>query len=1068
MILPKKIIMKKIISLSLFTFFIINAAFSQQYIVKGAVLNDSTGEPIAAATIHPRNGKTIITNSKGFFKLITNKEADTLSVTAVGYQPLTVFTGKQNNGDMIIRLIPKVVLLEEVQVSTGYQTVPKERATGSFEAINNKLLNRAVGPDIINRLEGVTSIFFNHTTQNRQLFIHGLSTLNAGTEPLIILDNFPYEGNLDNIDPDNIESITILKDAAAASIWGAKAANGVIVITTKKGKYDQRKNIHFNNSITIENKPDLMQGRNYMSSADFIGVEKYLFDKGYYNSTLSNTYSHPVISPVVELLAKQKAGLISDADANNEIEAYSKIDLRSQYLKYLYRPSVTQQYHADLSGGSNTTNYFLGFGYDRNSTSIIGNDGYNANITARLNIKPFQKLEVETGITYTIASDKYNGISSVVPGGGKNFMYPYAQLADNAGNALAVVKDYREGYIDTTGAGYLLDWKYRPLDEVKNNDNKISRNDINLNLGLKYAFSKSFTAEIKGQMEKTSQLARDYNSTATYFTRNIIDRFSQKVGDALQLNVPMGGIMDKAFTDLLSTGVRGQVNYSGNFGNWYQLNVIAGAEVRDVNGSTDNYRTYGYDDNVLTFSNVDYNTYYSLWDKLGTAVIDPYTDFNNTDNRYVSYFSNASLDIHGKYIISGSVRKDASNLFGVNTNQKWNPFWSSGAAWKISDESFYHIGWLPLLKARITYGYSGNIIPGLSGKPVISYSLNDIIPVPYASAISPANPDLRWETTRTFNMGIDFASKGNRISGSFDYYKKKSNDLFGYAPVDTTIGISIVELNSANLSSNGFDCKLNAIVINRKFKWESQLLINHVKNKVTKYLNEYSNKGAYAGFSYTITPITGQDPYAVISYKWAGLDPQTGDPQGYLNGEISKDYRNLTRPTSFNDLSIKGSTRPTLYGSLRNTFSIYGVSLSANITYAFGYYFRRTALNYYALFRYWSMNTEFAQRWQKPGDELKTNVPSMIYPANSLRDNFYAYSEATVEKGDNIRLMDIRIGYDFSNSRLRKSLFKDTEIYFYANNLGILWRANKLGIDPDYGTYIPAPASFSLGFKTNL
>src|SRR6185312_16678052 len=404
--------MKKIISLSLFTFIIINAAFSQQYIVKGTVLNDLTGEPIAAATIHAHNGKTIITNSKGIFKLNTNKEADTLSITAVGYQSLTVFTGKQNESNLIIRLIPKPVLLQEVQVSTGYQTLPKERATGSFEAINNKLLNRAVGPDIINRLEGITSIFFNHTTQNRQLFIHGLSTLNAGTEPLIILDNFPYEGDLDNIDPDNIESITILKDASAASIWGAKAANGVIVITSKKGNYRQRENIHFNNSVTIGNKPDLMQGRNYISSADFIGVEKFLFNKGYYNSTLSNTYSYPVVSPVVELLAKQKAGLISDDEVNNEIEAYSKIDLRSQYLKYLYRPSVTQQYHADLSGGGNTMNYFLGFGYDRNITSIIGNDGNNANITARVNIKPIQKLEIETGITYNTASNKYNGLAS--------------------------------------------------------------------------------------------------------------------------------------------------------------------------------------------------------------------------------------------------------------------------------------------------------------------------------------------------------------------------------------------------------------------------------------------------------------------------------------------------------------------------------------------------------------------------------------------------------------------------------------------------------------------------------
>ena len=1061
--------MKKIILSFLLSFFIGSALLAQQSILSGTVVNDSTGFPIEAASVQIQGGNSIITNFRGVFKITIPKPNDTLRVSAVGYKQVTLNTGAVIKSGFVIRLLPKSVLLQEVLVSTGYQTLPKERATGSFETIDNKLLNRAVSTDIISRLEGVTgSIYFNHATDTKEIFIRGLSTLNASTQPLIVVDNFPYEGNINNIDPNNIESITILKDAAASSIWGAKAGNGVIVITTKKGKYNQTRAIYLNSNITVQAKPNLFAGRNFMSSTDFIGVEKFLFDKGFYNADLSNTYTFPVVSPVVELLAQERAGLISDAEVNSKIAEYSNIDLRKQYLKYLYRLAITQQYNAALSGGGNYMNYLIGFGYDKSVTSIIGNEGYRANMNAQLNIKPFEKLELQTGITYTVASDTYNGISTVVPGGKKSFLYPYAKLADDAGNGLVVEKDYRSGYIDTTGKGYLLDWKYRPLDEVKNSDNTIGRNDIQVSLGLRYHFSKSFNVEVKGQMEKTSEISNYYYNTNTYYARNIINRFSQKIGDALQLNVPMGGILNKSYNDLFSVGLRGQLNYSASFGKWYQFTAIAGMEVRKVNAKGQIIRTYGYDDNVLTFANVNYSNYYTLWDKLGSDVIEQDADFNNTENRYVSYFSNAAITIHNKYIFSGSVRKDASNLFGVNTNQKWNPFWSLGAAWKISDESFYHIDLLPILKARVTYGYSGNIMPGLSGKPVISYGSNYIIPVPYAYATSPANPDLRWEKTATFNTGIDFASKENRISGSFDYYVKKSKDLFDYVPVDPTIGVSLVMLNASNITSSGFNIRLNGIIINRKFKWETQLLVDHVKNKVTKSFNEYSNKGGYAGFGYTITPIEGKDPYALISYKWAGLDPLTGDPRGYLDGAISKNYVSLSRPTSFDQLSIKSTTRPTVFGSVRNSFSFKSFSISANISYAFGYYFRRSAINYNALYRSWAMNKEFAQRWQKPGDELKTNVPSMVYPTNYYRDNFYAYSEATVEKGDNIRLKDIQVSYNFSQSRLKNSFIKNSEIYLYANNLGILWRANKQGIDPDYGTNIPTPVSISIGFKTNL
>ena len=1034
--------------------------------ITGKVVNDSTGLPVIAATVSQQRGSTVITNENGIFTLKNYQAGKPLLITAVGYKDRTVY-GTALNELIMVRLNPQTVLLNEVVVSTGYQTIPKERATGSFETINNKLLNRSVGTDLLDRLEGVSgAIFFNHSSGPREIFVRGLSTLNAGTEPLIILDNFPYEGNINNIDPDNVESITILRDAASASIWGAKAGNGVIVITTKKGKYNQVTSVHFDVSTKVESKKNIFKNRDFIAAPDFIAVEKFLFDNKYYNGDLNDQRRYPVISPVVELLYRQRSGLLSQSEVDKQIAQYSRLDYRKDYEQYLYRKAITQQYHAGLSGGSSSMNYLMGFGFDDHQDGVVGNKDSRANFEGQFNIKPIAKLEWQTGINYTLASNTNNGIDRVRPGNFKPNLYPYAQLADASGNALVVVKDHRLGYIDTTGGGGLLDWKYRPLDEVKNSDNTIKRNDLQVRMGLKYDFSKTFNVELKGQYERTSEVFNFYNNLQTYYTRNIINRFTQKSGDVLQLNVPLGGILDRRIGELLSSGLRGQLNYNGQIGKEFQLNALAGGEIRNVDAKDQANRTYGYDPDVLTFSNVNYNNFYTLWDKLGNDVIERNADFNHTTNRYVSYFSNAGLTYRNRYIFSASVRKDASNLFGVNTNQKWNPFWSVGGAWKISDESFYHLKWLPVFKGRITYGYSGNIIPGLSGKPVISYDFDPTISVPFASAVTPANPNLRWEKTGTLNYGIDFSSKGDRISGSVDYYVKKSKDLFSYVPIDPTVGISLVQLNAASLRSSGFNIKLNGKIIDAKFKWESELLLDHVHTVVTKAFNEYASKGGYVGFGSTIVPITGKDPYALISFKWAGLDPLNGLPRGYVNGAVSEKYNLLYRPSSFDDLSIQGSARPSYFGNFRNTFSFRALSLSANISYAMGYYFRKNSINYSDLYSSWAMNSDFYKRWQKPGDELTTSVPAMVYPSNFRRDQFYNYSEATVERGDYIRLMDLQCAYNFSQTGTRNHILKNMQVYAYASNLGILWRANTNRIDPDYLYTGPSPLKISLGIKT--
>ncbi len=1037
-------------------------------------VKDETGKPVVGASVLVKGtNKGTVTNDNGEFILIGVDVKAILIISAVNIETREV--GVNGRMELNFTAKAKISKLEDVEitnVNTGYQIIPKERATGSFTSIDNKLLNRSVGLNILDRLDGVTSgLYVSKARGVSDFYIRGLSTINGATNPLIILDNFPYDGNINNINPNDVENISILKDAAA-SIWGARASNGVIVITTKKAKYNQPTRLTLNSNLTIQNSPDLYKDQGFLNSTDFIGYEKFLFSKGFYDGDLADVNNYPVISPVVELLAKQRAGILSPSSVDAQINDLMKNDVRNDYSKYVYRKAITQQNSLGLSGGGDKINYVMNFGFDKNQSAYIGDDIKRSTFYSAVNLKPIRNLEVNATINFTDYQSAANGLRNMSPGGGKSKYYPYARLADDAGNPLAIVKDYRSGYIDTAGTVLLKDWHYKPLNEINSHDIVSHNQELLIRLGLKYLIGKQISLEMRGQYGTALNEQRDYYSPDSYFARNLVNRYTNQTSSSTILqNIPNGGILDYRNTSIPSYNFRTQINYGGLIGKSHQLNIIGGAEIRQSELSSYGSRTYGYNDNLLTYSNVNYTTTFKLYGKLGSSTIPAVNSLSSVLNRYLSLYTNMGYTFKNRYSFSASVRKDASNLFGVSTNQKWNPFWSTGFAWKISDETFYSAKWLPTLSARITYGYSGNINNSLSALPIINYVSSSIINnLPYALATQPSNPDLRWERTGTFNLGVDFASPRNWLSGSIDYYVKHSTDLFMPVPIDLTLGLPgvVITKNGGSLTTKGMDVRLNATLINKKLRWDCQFLFNYVSSKVTYYVLENSNKGNYAGGTeYIIVPIAGKDPYSIISYRWGGLDPNTGDPIGISNGQPSKNYSSLVQPASFDDLSIQGTARPPYTVGFRNNFSYDRIGLSFNLAAKWGYYFRRSSLNYNSLASSWIMNSEYSQRWQKPGDELVTNVPSSIYPLDTNRDKFYNYSEATVEKGDNIRLQDIRLSYDLSPKKSAKSKIQEMQLFIYMNNIGVIWKANSKGIDPDYGngTGFPAPTSTSVGFK---
>ena len=1052
-------------------------SISQQQTLTGKILNEQN-QPIPAATITIKStGKKTTTNNDGIFTIVILTPdsplptPDSLSISAIGYETKRLPIQKlkfnmQNN----ITLSLKTKVLQTVTLSTGYQDIPKERTSGTFEKIDNQSLNRQVSPDILSRLEGAGSLLFDKSSARTPFTIRGISSISSAKDPLVVLDDFPYEGSLENINPNDIESITILKDAAAASVWGARAGNAVIVITTKKGNIGQPLRITFNTSLTVTNTPDLAK-LPFMSSADYIEAEQFLFSKGYRFSDTANL-NRPPFTPVYEILFRQRNGQLSQQQAAARIEQLKQVDVRNDMQEYLYRPGFTRQYALGLSGGSPRTTFTINAGYDK-LVSNLGAPYHRFSFRSQHTIIPVSRLQLSMGVELSQARSAngrpaYNSIDYV-----NGNLYPYAQLADEQGNPLSIVKGVRQLYKDTAGAGKLLDWNYYPLDDYRHLHSTTTSGHITANAGALYRIAKEWNIEIKYRFESQQTTGQTVFDEESYNTRDLINRFSalNRSTGIVTYNLPRGDIMYTSEGNIMAHNARGQVNYNFSHAR-FNLAAIAGMELRSVKTTGNTNTVYGYDDEHKSVANIDFVNYYPSYLYGGGITIPNGLSFSEKENHFLSAYTNAAGTYDNKYTVTFSGRKDASNLFGVSTNNKWNILWSAGAAWNIAAEKFYKIAALPYCRLRLSWGYSGNVDQSKSAVTTIRYSTvtAPYTNLPYANISQFPNPSLRWEKVRMFNLSADIATRNKKIDATLSFFAKKASGLFGAAPVDQTAGTGSLVLtqNIAAMKGSGWDITLNTKNIDKVFKWYSQLFFTRYKDKVTDYYNASLNANNFISDGNTIKPLIGYPVYALLSYRWAGLDHASGNPQGYINGQASSDYNQLTgSQLTIDQLAYSGPATPPVYGAFTNTFKWKAWSVSANLLYKFGHYFRKEALSYTALFAQGKGNPEYTNRWKQPGDEAFTNVPSMIYPAVSKRDQFYTQADIQVRKAGFIRFRYINLSYSLPSAIIKKWKRRETEVFGNLANLGLIWRANKEKLDPEYPELSP-PLTMSVGIRMSL
>lgn len=1061
--------------------------------IKGVVTN-SKKEYLIGATVWVKGTKNgAITNFDGSYEIMA-KKGDVLVFEYLGYKKLEVTV----TDSLVINpiLLEDVSKLDEVKiVSTGYQKIDKERSTGSFVTITAKDLEKVPINNVLHRLEGQVAglqldvqdsdnsfVYSNTFGKNEGKFsynvaIRGTSTFasaDSNTMPLIVLDGTPTELDIRTINPNDIEKITFLKDAASASIYGARAANGVIVIDTKKGKQGKTR-INFSQNYGFSNKPSLSK-LPLMNSSQVLNLEQEFVDKNLVTDPASVTYMLTTpVSQGMDLMFKYKRGEISEAQKNAGLDVLRNRNTYGQAEQYLLQASSTQNYDLSFSGAENDYSYFMSGSYSKEETQSKGSDGQRLTLLSNQDFKLFNYVKMSTSLRGSIFKYNKNSLGLTPLGISLNTLLPYDQIVGDDGNSVDYYRRYYSGQtIPLEQAGY-LPWTYNYIDELNNSDRTADELNFGATISATVPLLKGLDAVGTYSVENGRSSNDNMFSQDTYYTRDRINSATSinSNGD-LVYGIPKGGIYQNNEFGTNSYTVRGQLNYDGIIGQNHLINVMGGIEARQTRESQDSRTLFGYNPKTQTSIDLPSQNYIDVNGYNSTVMYG--NDHKDVRRRFLSYYTNAGYTFKNRYTLTGSARLDDYNNFGVDKRLRRTPLWSTGAKWNIKDESFLkNVELINSLSLRSSYGYNGNI--NLEVFPFTNISLSNadtFSQLPYAFISQPANPNLRWEKTAILNLGVDFSILNSRLSGSVEYYKKNSKDLIVDFPISPFYGVQNNNLrqNAATLAGKGVDVSLNGTILKtNNFSWNSALVVTYNKTEVTD--SRFTNFSQYLNGSGGTPPIEGYPLGSVFAFRSAGLDA-TGRTLVYdKSGNIVNSFTSLKE---IDDMKYMGTNIPAYYGSFNHTFTYKKLSLFILATYKFDYVLFKPTFGGYVSrtgrFNQYDLNTDIDQRWRNPGDEATTSVPGIVGSSGTSYVR-YLNSDNRVIEGDHIRFRELSLKYDLRDL-INSGVVQGASVTFTARNLGFFWRKNKDGLDPDFLPYtgtnmkLPAMAMYSIGFNVNF
>ncbi|SEM73755.1 TonB-linked outer membrane protein, SusC/RagA family [bacterium A37T11] len=895
-----------------------------------------------------------VTDISGKFSLTVPAGVNWLSVTYLGYETQRAAISSDS---LHISLVPAQQSLSEVIV-TGYGDIKRRKNTGAYNKVGIDKIRQTAVSGVDQLLEGQVaglqlSNFNGGPNTAPKIRIRGTVSLNGTQDPLWVVDGLPLEGtalpnniiekdninNLQNfpiagINPDDIADITVLKDAAATSIYGARAANGVIVITTKNGKSGPAR-INVQANTFFSQSPDVNK-LNLMNATEKIDWELQMADRK------DLTYRADK-GEIARILASQNGQQAQDAIAQLR-------QTNTNWGKELYRNTLNQQYTASISGGSDRNDYYLSAGYYDEKGATKGVDMNRYSLTLKTNIQLSNQLKA--GLSILGSTSKRNNFIQDADAFSNPSYYlrtvnPYLTVRDATGNF--VYDPDIEGYSKDT---YV---PFNAVEERKNTHYDLDNRSVKSLAYLQYQVLPSLQlhTELGLQFEDTG--TERFGDQASYYTRKIRERSRYYDRDTKTYDyfLPQGGVIENFNSRDIQYNWKSFAHYVHTFVQKHELDLTAGTELRRTNSTGINSKGFGYNPETLTTQNIVFPNNDFANDK----TFSPYTKTRN-ETSYASFFALGSYSYDQRYTLYGSLRYDGSNMFGVDPKYRYLPIWSISGAWNAIQESFMqHVGWLSDLKVRLSYGLQGNVDRNTYPFVVGQYGNESILPGGNETSIvvsSPPNDKLRWERTATIDAGLDLGLFHNAVQITADYYHRSSRDLVDLSPLPLETGFEFVTRNWARVKNEGIELTISTRNISHAhFSWSTDFNIAHNNNRLTQVQQDpniydpgkqvgYPLNGLFvlqtAGLDADGLPLFVNKQGQAVSYEdFYGLkDPYADFLPGYLveSNLDAKAYQNL--------FTYKGSMDPKFSGGLINRFGYHQFDLTVSAVFNLNQWRRRS------------------------------------------------------------------------------------------------------------------------------
>lgn len=1056
--------------------------------VRGRVVDDK-GAPIARASVMVKGTQRgTTTDDAGFFTLNEIEPDATLVISGVNIETFELRVGgKTDLGSITMK--GKVNTSENVTVvaNTGFQTISKERATGAFDVVGRDVLDKRPVADISTALQGlVAGLQARENVDGTMSFlIRGTSTLYGEARPLIVVDGFPLAGSdFSTINPNDVETVTVLKDAAAASIWGARSANGVIVITTKRAKVKDKVMFEVNAFTRISNRIDLDQVMSQATSADQINYEKLAYDRQIFFGTLYAPAFTNIGAPLTlaqEYMFRNRYGQITAAQMNAGLDSLSRINNRSQINDELLRNATLNQVSLGFSSATDRSKTYGSILYEGQNDGFIkkGYNRYLMNFNNQITATKFLQILIGANIQYKKAETTGPDVPEI------QNISPYETLLNSDGSYATNLMSWnreQQNLLPLSKFPY-ADWTYNLLREVRGRERTSEQISARMQAGANIRIMKGLDLDAKFQYERIKTEFSDYQSDETFYVRNLVNTYvdynntTRVVGTQY---LPKGGILKTNNSNQESYSLRSQLNFNRSVSRMIEISAIAGTEVsRFLTNTTTNPWVYGYsrDRNQSAVPPFGYGSSVDLFKTFtatsaNTTLSGGNTTFGWRHDKFVSFYGNAAVTYNSKYVLSGSARSDASNYITDDPQLRWAPLWSVGGMWHISREDFMSgISFLDRLSLRLTYGKNGNTEKSTSTKPLLSLSTSPNVNTGTitATVADNGNPLLRWERTTTTNFGIDFGMLNNKLFGKIDLYNKEGVDITGNVLLAAVTGTTAQRFNNAGITNKGVELELGAnFNITKNFRFNTSLTYAYNNNQINSLF--YPSYLAFQLVDPSTAYVEGRPIGAVYSYTYLGMKdsvPYVAGPKGVPYSMNAVQLHNTGLGLEF--LNYEGSIIPPHTMGWASNFNAYGFNVMVLFVGKFGGVYRNPVWNYPTWVGNSKTNVSRFVADVIAGDPNIPDFPKYRETQFYLWNRYAPNLQGLVESSSFVECKEIDLEYNIAQKFAKKLQMSNLRLFAQIRDVGMIWHANSKGFNPEWlpGTQRPV-TSYTFGINAKF